>query len=355
MFSFRRLATAAVLAVLCSGQNQIPSAVSGNPGWPRVRALIDWYDLQNQTEQIASTWSVSGGEECAKDLREAGIKEQAAKEICSAANPKRVTKAPTTKADASQSPPRADSRKVETVVSETAKDPAPSARKPLTNDDIVKMHQAGTGDELLLSMVQQNPGKFVANPEDVIALKRAGVSDKVIAAMVTKRETAAASPAAPISSSGQVLIQDATPVRLRLNRTLSSADAKVGDSVDFEVLDELSVNGALVIARGATAVATVTEAQAKRRMARGGKLNVNIDYVRLTSGDKAALRAVKETKGGGHTGAMTGAMVATGIVFFPAAPLFLFMHGKDTVIPKGTEITAYINGDIKLERDKFAK
>ncbi len=31
------------------------------------------------------------------------------------------------------------------------------------------------------------------------------------------------------------------------------------------------------------------------------------------------LRAVKEAKGGGHTGAMTGAMVGTAIVFFPAA------------------------------------
>lgn len=88
-------------------------------------------------------------------------------------------------------------------------------------------------------------------------------------------------------------------------------------------------------------------------MARGGKLNVNSDYVRLVNGDKVALRAVKETRGGGHTGAMTGGMVATAIVFFPAAPFFLFMHGKDTTIPKGTEITAYVNGEIKLERDKL--
>jgi len=65
------------------------------------------------------------------------------------------------------------------------------------------------------------------------------------------------------------------------------------------------------------------------------------------------LRAVKDTKGGGHVGAMTGAMVATSIVFFPAAPLFLFMHGKDITIPKGTEITAYINGDTRLDQAKF--
>jgi hypothetical protein len=89
-------------------------------------------------------------------------------------------------------------------------------------------------------------------------------------------------------------------------------------------------------------------------MARGGKLNVNIDEVRLASGEKVPLRAVQDAKGGGHTGAMVGAMVATAIVFFPAAPLFLFMKGKDITIPKGTEITAYINGDISLDPAKFA-
>ena len=50
---------------------------------------------------------------------------------------------------------------------------------------------------------------------------------------------------------------------------------------------------------------------------------------------------------------MTGGMVATAIVFFPAAPLFLFMHGKDVTIPKGTEVTAYVDGEIKLDRAKF--
>jgi hypothetical protein len=46
-------------------------------------------------------------------------------------------------------------------------------------------------------------------------------------------------------------------------------------------------------------------------------------------------------------------MIGTAIVFFPAAPLFLFMHGKDITIPKGTEVTAYINGDIPLDPMKF--
>lgn len=149
-------------------------------------------------------------------------------------------------------------------------------------------------------------------------------------------------------------LEDGTPIKLRLTRNLSSADATTGERVDFEVLADVNVKDVIVVPRGGIAWATVTEAQHKRRMARGGKLDVNIDDVRLSDGERAPLRAVKEAKGGGHTGAMTGAIVGTAIVFFPAAPLFLFMHGKDITIPKGTEITAYINGDIPLDPAKFA-
>jgi PEGA domain len=155
------------------------------------------------------------------------------------------------------------------------------------------------------------------------------------------------------SSRKGFVLEEETPVRLRLNRTISSADAHVGDNIDFEVLDDITVNGTLVIPKGGLAFATVTEAQAKRRMARGGKLDINIDYVKMVSGDKAALRAVKDVKGGGHTGGMVGGMVATSLIFFPAAPFFLFMHGKDISIPKGTEITGYVNGDVKLDLAKF--
>jgi len=148
-------------------------------------------------------------------------------------------------------------------------------------------------------------------------------------------------------------LEDGTPVKLRTARTISSADAHTGDTLDFEVLEDVMYAEHLVIQKGAIAWGTVTDAQPKRRMGRGGKLDVNIDAVRILDGEKVPLRAVKDVKGGSHTGAMTGAMVATGIVFFPAAPLFLFMHGKDITIPKGTEITAYINGDARLDETKF--
>jgi len=241
--------------------------------------------------------------------------------------------------------------------------PAPQATPPaLDNAAVLKVFKAGLSEDVIIAMINGQPGKYSVSPDDLIALKTAGVSEKIIAAMVNKTAQPVPTPAPDAAGGGvasqaanpnELLLLDATPVRLRLSRNLSSADAQTGETVDFEVLDEVKVNDVLVIARGATAIATVTEAEHKKRMARGGKLDVNIDYVRIVNGDKVALRAVKETRGGGHTGAMTGGMVATAIVFFPAAPFFLFMHGKDTTIPKGTEITAYVNGDIKLDREKL--
>jgi hypothetical protein len=149
-------------------------------------------------------------------------------------------------------------------------------------------------------------------------------------------------------------LEEGTPVKLRISRTISSADAQLNETVDFEVLEDVKVHDLVVVPRGGTAWGTVTEAQSKRRMGRGGKLNINIDNVRLVDGEKVGLRAIKDVKGGGHQGAITGAIVATSIVFFPAAPLFLLVKGKDITIPKGTEITAYVNGDTPLAADKFA-
>jgi hypothetical protein len=176
--------------------------------------------------------------------------------------------------------------------------------------------------------------------------------------VVASAPEAAPAPAAPQGAqnpSKGFLLQDGTPVHLVLSENLSSADAVTGQTVEFEVVDDVVVNGLLVIPHGSTAWATVTDAEHKRRMGRAGKLNLNIDKVRLADGQKVLLRAVKDASGGTHTGAMVGAMVVTSLVVWPAAPLFLLMHGKDVTIPKGTNISAFIQGDITLDEANFQK
>ena len=148
-------------------------------------------------------------------------------------------------------------------------------------------------------------------------------------------------------SSTKLLLEDGTPIRLRLQWDVSSAGAKTGDNIDFEVSEEVKVGGVVVIPRGNPAIGTVTAARSARRMARGGKLNIEIDYVKLADGEKATLREVEETNGEGHVGVMVGAMILGG------SPIPLLEEGEDSMIERGTEITAYVNGTMQLESAKF--
>lgn len=246
------------------------------------------------------------------------------------------------------------------------------AQEVLTNETLLKLKKAGLGEDVILGMVNKQPGRYSLDSDSIISLKQVGFSDRVITAMIGKSANSAgtvpAEPAitapgtltplingkpGPVDPNQPLILHDATPVRLRLSRNLSSADAKAGDTIDFEVLDDVKVNDCIVIQRSTMAIGTVTDAEKKKNMGRAGKLDVTIDYVRVADGSKIALRGAKETSGNSHAGAMTGGIVATALIAWPAAPFFLFMHGKDTTIPKGTEITAYVNGEIKLDPQKF--
>jgi hypothetical protein len=135
-----------------------------------------------------------------------------------------------------------------------------------------------------------------------------------------------------------VTLQDGTPVRLRLSRTVSSANAHVGETVDFEVTEPVINQNFVVIPKGAVALGRVTKVETKRRFARAGALELSIDSVRLPGGQTIPLRANRE-KGEGD---MSGARVAATIV---ASPVLVWVKGKDVIFEKGTETTAYVSGD----------
>ena len=61
-----------------------------------------------------------------------------------------------------------------------------NAQEALTNDSILKLAKAGLSDSLIVSMVQNQPGKYSLEPDDVVKLKQQGVSEAVLAAMVAK-------------------------------------------------------------------------------------------------------------------------------------------------------------------------
>jgi hypothetical protein len=136
-------------------------------------------------------------------------------------------------------------------------------------------------------------------------------------------------------------VQDGTALRLSLTEDLSSATNEVDNPVHFEVTEDVKVGDVVAIARGATAVGHVVEAEPRRRMGRAGKLNFTVDHVKAPDGTNLRLRASSTRKGEDKTGT-----VIVGTVLL--SPLFLIMRGKDVTIPRGTVITAYIDGDREI-------
>lgn len=221
----------------------------------------------------------------------------------------------------------------------------PTVAPGALNDMIVRIVpvQSGTPIDGQAYRPQATPGIYmVVNRQDLGAQSALAQQSVPQQAVVT-------------TSPQTMVLRDGTPVRLRLTRTLSSAHVKTGDEIDFDVLDDVSVAGQVIIPRSSKAIGVVTDAEHKKWAGRGGKLNLSLEYVRLDDGTKVNLRAESDNKGGGHVGAMAVGMVATiALTYGAAAPLFLFVHGKEAVVPAGTELTAFVDGDTRLSSSAVA-
>ncbi len=142
----------------------------------------------------------------------------------------------------------------------------------------------------------------------------------------------------------RLVIPDGTPVTLRLAENVSSAHARVGDDLDFVVVRDVSLGGFIVIPAGTVARGSITGVRGKQFLGIGGNVALKLDSVRLANGDQVTLRARMAVKGRSRTKLMAAAMVATGLIFLPATPVFMLIRGHDSTVVKSTEIVAQIEG-----------
>jgi hypothetical protein len=101
----------------------------------------------------------------------------------------------------------------------------------------------------------------------------------------------------------------------------------------------------IAIRHGAQARGKVTEAHSKRRMGRAGAVAVNIASVEAADGTRVPVSVERKSKGDNKSGTITAGIVGSAVLFFPAAPFFLLMHGKDTNIPAGTPVEVFASND----------
>jgi hypothetical protein len=154
-------------------------------------------------------------------------------------------------------------------------------------------------------------------------------------------------PAQP-ASAPLLIIKAGTPLEIELAYTVSSGDLTEGDAISFRALHPLKIGDKIAIERGALATARVTKAEGGKSWGRGGKLGWMIQNIIAADGTPVPLRFVTGTEGNGAPGTVVTGIVLTSLIFWPAAPLWGFKHGKPAVIPAGKRFEVFIDRDTEI-------
>ena len=133
-------------------------------------------------------------------------------------------------------------------------------------------------------------------------------------------------PKNPSASPSKVILKDGTPLTLALCKPVTSASASAGETVDFEVTEELRVGGLLVIPIHGHALGTITKVGSSALLSHP-YVGVKVYAVRLVTGEEAALRW-------SHT--------------------YFGKHGKNALVDRGTQVKASVKGSVALDREKLS-
>lgn len=143
------------------------------------------------------------------------------------------------------------------------------------------------------------------------------------------------------TDSTSFILQEGTIIKVALLNDISGKEVSVGQSIDFELSENVILNDKIVIAKGAKVSGTVTEAQRSKALGKKGKLAFSIDYLYLPNGKVIKLRSQIEKNLNG-----SGAAVAAGAILL--SPVALLFNGKNAKYDKGEVFNAYIDKETKL-------
>ena len=144
-----------------------------------------------------------------------------------------------------------------------------------------------------------------------------------------------------------VVLKENTEIPLKFSQSLHSRAAKAGDTIEFQLAEDLKVADAVVVKKGARALGSVTRSNNPNSLGRGGELYLRVEFL------KAGRSLIKVR---GDAGGKQGRHICwvCGVGGLPllggvgGLVLILGSGGKQYVIKEGTPITAYVAEDIEL-------
>ena len=152
--------------------------------------------------------------------------------------------------------------------------------------------------------------------------------------------------AAPFAVAAQVapgpVLRQGTPVPMTTLAPLSSRRARQGQRFNLEVMDDVRVDGLLVIPKGARGIGEVSRVVTKGMMGKPGKIEVRVLYVEV-GGSRIRLDGKARDKGASGAAPV---VLAAPLIGLSAA----FFTGKSAVLPAGSAIEGIVFQDVPLVR-----
>ena len=133
----------------------------------------------------------------------------------------------------------------------------------------------------------------------------------------------------------QVTLKAGSIVPLQAINQVKAADVEEGQTVDFQVVQDVNVDGICAIPRGTLVKGKVSEARKSSLAGTKGRLVINIRSMNLPNGEPVFFSNTDVRINGKNR---TPLAVVTGLFFWPC----IFIPGTKAVMPSGYEVQATV-------------
>lgn len=144
----------------------------------------------------------------------------------------------------------------------------------------------------------------------------------------------------------QRTIPAGTMIPVRLLQTLSSGTVNAGDSFRIEVLEDIIVDGAVVIPAGSPGSGKVTLAVPARSMGRAGELRVSLDFVHTYDNIPVPVEANEQTAA--RDTELMGKSFLAYVFLGPVGLLTLLEKGQNITIPADSQFYVMVRMPINV-------
>lgn len=141
-------------------------------------------------------------------------------------------------------------------------------------------------------------------------------------------------PANAVVQNGNVTIPAGTEIPLVMGETISSKTNVKGGLFHLYTVEDLEIDGLVVIPKNSKVLAELTRAEKKGAFGKSGKLEARLLYVELEN------RSIRLTGSIGNRG--EGGTTETILTAIAIGTLAFIVTGKSAEIKKGTELSGYL-------------